>query len=425
MRIAYSALFVLLLPIIVARLLWRSRRAPAYRERLRERLGLFAAPVDERPVIWLHAVSLGETLAAKPLVERILDELDGYQLVITTTTPTGSQQVRRLFGQRVFHVYAPWDTPGAVSRFLKRARPQLLILMETELWPNMLHHCARQGCAVMLANARLSARSAAGYARLPRTTRRMLSQLDWIAAQSVADADHFLQLGMDPARMAVSGNIKFDLRLLPSLHSEARGLRSAWGLEARPTFIFASTHAGEDAIALEAFRRLRECQPRALMLLVPRHPERFEDVARQCSAAGWRVQRRSREQPLTEDVDLLLVDTLGELLLLYGVADVAVVGGSFIPHGGHNPLEAAVWARPILSGSSMFNFAEPTRQLSAAGALEQVDDAESLGARLCALLEDPAQCRRRGDAAAAVVSANRGALSALFGALQRLLDARP
>lgn len=430
MRLLYSALLILLLPLIVLRMLWRSRRAPAYRQRLSERLGFFPPPADSRPVIWIHAVSLGETLAARGLVERILEEMPGYQLAVTTTTPTGSAQLRRLFGERVFHVYAPWDTPGAVQRFLRRVRPRLLILMETELWPNMLHYCAapgRERCPVLLANARLSSRSAAGYARLPSLTTQMLARLDCVAAQSADDAGRFVELGLEPRRVQVVGSVKFDIRLEDGQREQAAGLRRDWGLDphtpGRPSFLVASTHEGEDAIALDALRRVREAHSGALLLLAPRHPERFAAVAQQCLDDGWTLARRSSGDGVDSNTDVLLIDTLGELALLFGVADVAVIGGSFAPRGGHNPLEAAVWGLPLLSGPSMFNFAEISERLNQAGALRQVADAKALGEALAALLADPVECERAGRAAQEVLRANGGALESLFAVLTDLLYA--
>jgi 3-deoxy-D-manno-octulosonic-acid transferase len=424
MRLVYSGLFILLLPLIVLRLLLRSRRAPAYRQRLGERLGFFRLPEDSRPLLWVHAVSLGETLAARPLIERMLDALPEYRVLVTTTTPTGSAQVERLFGDRVLHVYAPWDTPGALRRFLRRARPELLVLMETELWPNMLHHCRRVGCQVVLANARLSQRSAAGYARLPNTTANMLRAIDWLAAQGVADAERFARLGMDPARMAVSGSIKFDVQLSDALRAQAAALRSEWALDQRLVLVFASTHAGEDEIALEAFGELRKECSDALLLLVPRHPERFESVYTLCEASGWRVARRSTDTAVDGSVDVLLVDTLGELLLLFGIADIAVIGGSFVDNGGHNPLEASVWGVPVLAGPSMFNFSEVAARLQAVDALELSQDADALAATLGRLGADAGERQRRGAAALEVMSANRGALDALFAAIEALLLAR-
>lgn len=423
LRIAYSVLFTLLLPLIVLRMLLRSRRAPPYRQRLAERFGFFAAPIDDRPCLWVHAVSLGETLAARPLIERLLSDYAGYRVVVTTTTPTGSAQVQRLFGERVFHVYAPWDTPGAVKRFLKHIQPRLLILIETELWPNMLHYSQRCGCQVLLANARLSVGSAAGYARVAQTSRQMLSALDWIGAQSAGDAERFVQLGMPEDRVAVTGSIKFDVHIDDTMRKAARDLRRQWALDERPVIIFASTHAGEDEIALSVFSALRDQQPNALMLLAPRHPERFEEVHALCLAGGLQVLRRSTGAPVEPATDVLLVDSLGELLQLFGVADVAVIGGSFIPRGGHNPLEAAVWGLPVLCGSSMFNFADVTQRLVEVGGLQRCADEAQLLEQLLLLTRDSEEADRRGAAALGVMEANRGALAALLSGVDVLLDA--
>lgn len=420
MRHAYSVLLVLLIPAIVLRMLLRSRRAPAYRRRLGERLGFISVPEDSRPLLWVHAVSLGETLAARPLIERLFQEVEDVRILVTTTTPTGSEQVVRLFGNRVLHVYAPWDTPGAVKRFLAETRPQLLILMETELWPNMLHFARRADCRVILANARLSERSAAGYARFPGTVRAMLDALDHVAAQAEADAERFVDLGMDPKRVEVSGSIKFDVRLDEDLRARAARLREEWELSERPVFLVASTHRGEDQIALEALSILQLQRPETLMLLAPRHPERFDEVASLCLDGGFELRRRSAGAVPGAATQVYLIDTLGELLMLFGLANVAVIGGSFVPTGGHNPLEAAVWGMPVLCGPSMFNFADVTERLVAAGALEQVENAATLAGALAGLLGDPAETRRRGSVALDVMKQSRGAIDALVVAIRRV-----
>jgi 3-deoxy-D-manno-octulosonic-acid transferase len=420
MRLLYSALFTLLIPLLMLRLLLRSQRAPAYRERLAERLGYFEAPPGDSPVLWVHAVSLGETLAAAPLIERLLDALPDWRIAVTTTTPTGSAQVQRLFGDRVFHAYAPWDTPGAVRRTLRRLRPRVLLIMETELWPNLLHGCAASGCRVMLANARLSARSAAGYARLSGLTRGMLARIEQIAAQDEDDAQRFLALGADAGRVRVTGSIKYDLEISAARRAEVAALRAAWQLEKRRVLIVASTHEGEDELALQAFAALRGRVPDALLILAPRHPERFDSVAAKCRDAGWQVLRRSEAAAVTAATDLLLLDTVGELLSFYGLADLAVVGGSFVDNGGHNPLEPAAWGLPVLAGPSMFNFAAITARLARCGGLEQVSGAAALATRVVALLEDAAARQRLGAAARAEVERNRGALDRVVAAVLAL-----
>ncbi|WP_008293293.1 lipid IV(A) 3-deoxy-D-manno-octulosonic acid transferase [Congregibacter litoralis] len=424
-RFAYSMLFTVLQPFIVLRMLLRSRRAPAYRQRLGERFGFFDAPDDTRPCIWIHAVSLGETLAAGPLVERILKEHPDHRVIVTTTTPTGSAQVKRLFGERVFHVYAPWDTPGAVKRFLKRARPRLLILMETELWPNLLYYAQRSGCQVLLANARLSARSAAGYARVERLTREMLAALDWVGVQNATDGERFLQLGLDPRRLRVTGSVKFDVAVDDATRCSIGELSQQWALGERFVIIFASTHEGEDEVALSVYTAFRQQHKNALLLLAPRHPERFQSVYELCTRNSFEVARRSQTDPVDGSTDLLLLDSLGELSALFGVADLAVIGGSFIDRGGHNPLEAAAWGIPVLCGPSMFNFEDITVRLSTAGALQRCADEHELLRQFELLASDAREKRRRGAAALEVLENNRGALDALCDGLTELLGRHP
>lgn len=416
MRYLYSALFYMLLPFLLVRMLLRSRRAPAYRQRLAERFGLFEADPAPAgtPVIWVHAVSLGETLAAAPLIEGLLECWPDHRIVVTTTTPTGSERVQALFGERVFHVYAPWDLPGAVRRFLGRVRPRLLLIMETELWPNMLHYSRAMGCRILLANARLSARSAQGYARFAGLTRAMLQQLDTVACQSRADGQRFLALGLPPPALHVTGSIKFDLELNASLRAAAAGLRRELDADSRPVLVAASTHAGEDEQILEAFARLRQDADTALLVLVPRHPERFEEVYALCRGQGWNVVRRSTGDSPGPGVDVLLGDTMGELLLLLSVGQVAVIGGSLVPHGGHNVLEAAAWGVPVVTGPYMFNFEEISGLLVAAGAMIRLTDPAGLSACLQALLADAPRRRAMGAAGQRVVADNRGARKRLL-----------
>lgn len=419
MRYCYSALYYCLLPLIVLRMLWRSRRARSYRARLPERFGLFPhRPELAQPAIWVHAVSVGETVAAAPLVEALLREYPDHRIVLTTTTPTGSQRVRALFGERVFHVYAPWDLPGPVRRFLRRTRPRLLVLVETELWPNMLHYSQAAGCRVMLANARLSERSARGYGRLGGLTRQMLGQLDIVACQSEAEGERFLQLGLPESALRVTGSIKFDLSLDADLLDRAAGLRRELAPQGRPILVAASTHPGEEQQLLEAFGQIRQAPgaalDRCLLVLVPRHPERFDEVFGLCRKQGWRLARRSVDGVAAATDDILLGDTMGELLLLLGTATVAVVGGSLVEHGGHNVLEAAAWGVPVVTGPCMHNFTESSELLTAAGAMVKLDSAAELAPRLLELLGDPKRCAQMGAAGRQVLAENRGASQRLL-----------
>jgi 3-deoxy-D-manno-octulosonic-acid transferase len=404
-------------------MLWRSREAPDYRRRLAERFGFSAADPDRngRPVIWVHAVSVGETLAAAPVLEALLARYPGHRLVVTTTTPTGSERVRRLFGDRVFHVYCPWDLPGAVRRFLRANEPELLIIMETELWPNLLHYSRARGCHTLLANARLSARSARGYARFAGITREMLGDLDTVAAQSAADGERLLELGLAADRLHITGSIKFDLELDHSLQERAAELRALLGFSERPVLVVASTHAGEDEQVLAAFAELRESHPDCLLVLVPRHPERFDGVYQLCVDAGWSVCRRSLGEVPGPNDAILLGDTMGELLVFLGAATVAVIGGSLIEHGGHNALEASAWGVPVVTGPHMFNFAEISELLVEAGAMIMLADPAELGDCVTGLLADEGRRDMMGAAGKRVLEENRGALDRLLKLIDRAL----
>ena len=424
MRVLYSALYYSLLPLLVLRMLWRSRLAPAYRRRLPERFGWFPARRDiDLPAIWVHAVSVGEVLAAGPLVEALLRDYPQYRIVLTTTTPTGSERVRALFGDRVFHVYAPWDLPGAVHRFLRRTRPRLLLIMETELWPNMVYCSRAAGCRVVLANARLSARSARGYARVPGLTRQLLQGLDVLACQSSTDGERFLTLGLPATALVLTGNIKFDLALDDDLRTRAASLQRVLAAGGRPIVVAASTHAGEEELVLAAYREVRDAVGDCLLVLVPRHPERFDAVFLLCQQRGWQVWRRSANTDPMPGDDILLADTMGELLLLLGTATVAVFGGSLVARGGHNALEAAAWGVPIVTGPDMENFAEIGGRLRGAGAMVQLEDPARLGSCLLELLADPERRQRMGAAGVQVVARNRGASARLLALVAQQLRA--
>lgn len=420
-RWCYTALFYLALPAIALRLLWRARLAPAYRQRIAERFGFFAAP-ERTGGIWVHAVSVGETIAAAPMIRELQRRHPQLPVVVTTMTPTGSERVRALFGDSVFHVYAPYDTPDAVARFLNRVRPRLAIIVETELWPNTVHACARRGIPAVLANARLSARSARGYARLPRLAAAMLRELALVVAQNTEDGERFVALGLPPSRLLVSGSIKFDIELGAELVERAQRLRAAWRQDERLIWIGASTHAGEDEILLRAHRQLLGAHADALLVLVPRHPERFDTVAALIEREGFAYRRRSAGDAVPLDAAVLLGDSMGELLCLYGCADIAVVGGSFVDRGGHNTLEPAAWGLPIITGPSAFNFREIAELLSRVGASTIVHDADELARELARLATHPALRAQRGEAAQHAVENNRGALRKLCDAIDGLLQ---
>ncbi|WP_394561447.1 lipid IV(A) 3-deoxy-D-manno-octulosonic acid transferase [Aquipseudomonas alcaligenes] len=418
-RTLYTLILHLALPFIFLRLWLRARSAPAYGKRIGERFA-FGLPAFRQGGIWIHAVSLGESIAAAPLIRELLARHPELPITVTCMTPTGSERIQALFGERIQHCYLPYDLPWACSRFIERLQPRLAVIMETELWPNHIAACHRRGIPVALANARLSERSARGYARFSRLTAPMLVQLSLIAVQTEAEAERFRQLGARSDCVQVTGSIKFDLSVDAELPQRAAALRQSWGA-ARPVWIAASTHAGEDEVVLAAHRQLLGEHADALLILVPRHPERFEQAYEMSRREGFSVVRRSSSEPVAADVQVLVGDTLGELLFLYALADLAFVGGSLIPNGGHNLLEPAALGKPLLSGPHLFNFLEIAAQLRAAGDLLEVQDAAQLHAALRALFADSSESARMAEAGLGVLRANQGALARLLAGLERLL----
>ena len=416
-RTLYSIFFTLCIPLILLRLIYRAWRAPAYARRWSER---FALGGDVRQGgIWVHAVSVGESIAAEPMVRELMQRHPDLPITITCMTPTGSEQIRKLFGGQVGHAYLPYDLPWLQRRLLRKLKPRVGIIMETELWPNLVAECERAQVPLVLANARLSERSARGYQRVSWLVKPMFAALDWVAVQSQAEALRFSSLGVDKSAMMVTGSIKFDFRPSAALLAQAHALRKSWG--ERPVWIAASTHAGEDEQVLRAHQVLLQTLPDALLILVPRHPERFDSVARQVSDAGLLQVRRSQGGSPAPTDQVLLGDTMGELVMLYACADVAFVGGSLVPSGGHNYLEPAALGLPVLSGPHRFNFTEISDLLQGAGALQLVNDSQGISEALLTLLQDSKARKQAGDAGLAVVAANQGALELLLQGIEQRL----
>ncbi|VVC75042.1 3-deoxy-D-manno-octulosonic acid transferase [Aquicella siphonis] len=407
MRYLYTFLFYLALPFVFLRLWWKSRNQPEYRERLGERLGYY--PFRLEKCIWVHAVSVGETLAAIPLIKGLKARYPHVPLLVTTMTPTGAERVKSAFGDSVKHAYIPYDLPGAMQRFIATMHPVVCVIMETELWPNLLAACSRRKIPVCLVNARLSEKSAKGYGRIASLAREMLRRIDLIAAHGQADAERFVALGAYRERMITTGNIKFDIELPQDLQERSASLRAEMG-GARFVWIAASTHEGEEEIILAAHELIRAQNPSALLILVPRHPARFDAIAH-LAAQMFMTARRSRQEKCTPDTAVYLGDTMGELLLMYGASDVAFVAGSLIPRGGHNMLEPGALGKPILTGPHLFNFAEISELFVAANALNKVTDAQSLAEGLMNLMRHPQEREQMGARALQVISRNRGALS--------------
>ena len=419
-RLLYTLLLHLALPLIALRLALRARKAPAYARRINERFSL-GLPTMKPGGIWVHAVSVGESIAAAPMIRALQAHYPALPITVTCMTPTGSERIQALFGASVQHCYLPYDLPWAAARFLDRVQPRLAVVMETELWPNHIHQCAKRGIPVALANARLSERSARGYARFGKLTAPMLGELSLIAVQTQTEAQRFLDLGARPGCVEVTGSIKFDLKIDAELLQRADALRQQWQATTRPVWIAASTHAGEDEIVLAAHRQLLKTQPDALLILVPRHPERFNSVHELCISERLTTRRRSTAEAVQASDQVLLGDTMGELLFLYALADIAFVGGSLVANGGHNLLEPAALGKPVLSGPHLFNFLEIAAQLREAGALSEVENAMQLADKVAALLNEPSKMQRMSQVGLSVLKANQGALERLLEGLQRLL----
>ncbi len=418
LRIIYTLIFYLATPFILLRLLLRARKIPGYGQCWSERFGIIPALPTSTKTIWVHTVSVGESIAAAPLVRKLLAAQPDATILVTTMTATGSEQVQKLYGDelasgRILQCYIPYDLPCAVNRFLSRTRPQLAIFMETELWPNIIAACHQRNIPTLLTNARLSARSAKGYARIGLLTRPMLRKLSCIAAQTKGDAERFISLGFPKDRLQVTGTLKYDVTVPDITRVMAAALRKTWlaeRSEGARILIAASTHTGEDEQILAAFRQLRHKLPSLLLILVPRHPERFDDVYGLITAEGWRCVRRSTGAPVTAETDVLLGDTMGELVRLYATADIAFVGGSLIERGGHNPLEPAALGLPVLAGPHVFNFTEVNHTLESAGALFTVENAEQLVQTSEQLLTDDQHWQQASQATQTVMAANRGAI---------------
>lgn len=421
MKALYSFLLYLLLPFALLRLYWRSLKSPDYRRRVGERIGRLPA-LSTAGGLWIHAVSVGEVQASAPLIQRLLQAYPESPVLVTTTTPTGSQRLKELLGNDITHVYAPYDVPLIVRRFLAIAKPRLAVFMETEIWPNMLSECQRRGIPTLLANARLSERSAKGYARFGSLTADTFGMLDRIAAQGETDAEHFTRLGADPQSVVVTGSIKFDVKLPPSLREQSAVLKRGWG-EDRSVWIAASTHEGEDEQVLQAHAKVLQQIPDALLVLVPRHPERFDKVAQLVEKQGLTLVRRSDARDCSADTRVFLGDTMGELPMFFAAADLAFVGGSLVPHGGHNLLEPAASGVPVVTGPHVFNFTRITEMLMQADAAVMVGDASELAGTVTNWLGDASLRARIGENGLKVVEQNRGALERLVGLVDELLDA--
>ncbi|WP_297203184.1 lipid IV(A) 3-deoxy-D-manno-octulosonic acid transferase [uncultured Pluralibacter sp.] len=419
LELLYTALLYLIQPLIWIRLWVRGRKAPAYRKRWGERYGFFSHPLKPGGIM-LHSVSVGETLAAIPLVRALRHRYPYLPITVTTMTPTGSERVQSAFGGDVQHVYLPYDLPDALDRFLDKVDPKLVLVMETELWPNLIRILNKRHIPLVIANARLSARSAKGYGKLGKFIRTLLQRITLIAAQNEEDGERFITLGAKRSQVQVTGSLKFDISVTPQLAAKAITLRRQWAPR-RPVWIATSTHDGEESIILDAHQALLKQYPDLLLILVPRHPERFPDAIDLVRKAGLSFTTRSSGEVPSSGTQVVVGDTMGELMLLYGIADLAFVGGSLVERGGHNPLEPAAHAIPVLMGPHTFNFKDICARLSDASGLITVTDAASLVKEISALLNDADYRSFYGRHAVEVLYQNQGALQRLLQLLEPYL----
>lgn len=419
MRLLYSALLYLISPLFFLRLAYRGLRAPEYRRRWGQRLGFFPARVAV-PCLWVHTVSVGEFQGALPLIRLLREQHPDLPLVVTTITPTGLARADAALGKQAHIGHLPYDLPDAVARFLDRVQPAVAVIVETELWPNLFAACQRRAIPLLVVNARLSEKSLAGYRRVLPLAQQTLRSATAIAARGDVDAQRFAALGADPSRLHVTGNIKYDQAVPETARQQGASLRAQWGSE-RLVWIAASTHEGEESVALQAHGLLRQRFPGCVLILVPRHPERFDRVAQLVASQGWAWTRRSTGQAVEAKTEVYVADTMGEMFLLYAASDVAFVGGSLVPVGGHNMLEPAALGLPALTGPHVFNFTEVKNLLEAAGALLQVENVPQLADGVAAWFASPAARQQAGKAGLDCVEQNRGAVARVAALVSRAL----
>ncbi len=422
MRTVYTILFYVGMPFIWLRLLWRARRDPNYAKRWSERLGYVPSNIQSK-CIWWHCVSVGETLAALPLIKSLMQRYPEIPVLVTGMTPSGSAQIQKHLGESVSHMYAPYDLPHLWKRFLHKINPQLLIIMETELWPNMLAQCHAKQIPTLLINARLSEKSAKGYGRFSGLIKEMLDNLNTVAVQNQQDGDRFIRLGLAPEKLHITGTVKFDITISPELLEKARELRFSWDAK-RPVFIAASTHEGEEKIILDAFKKISAQDPDTLLILAPRHPERRQAIIQLCENHGFSYCLRSQNEIPQATTKVFIADTMGELLLFYAVSDIAFVGGSLIERGGHNILEPAAIGIPVITGPFLYNFAQIDRLLSESEALIKVKNAGGLATAVLGLLNDAKKREAVGKRGEAVIAKNRGASEKQLNLIARLMPVK-
>ena len=415
MRRLYSLLFYFVIPFVILRLWWRSLKNPAYRQRWLERFGIYSQTYSQN-VIWFHAVSVGECEALFPLIFLIQTRQPNHPILITTTTPTGSARVKTVLGESVQHVYLPYDLPNVIARFLKTFKPKIAVIVETEIWANLYHACAVEKIPLYLINARLSEKSVRGYQKIPSLVIPALNAITICATQTENDKTRFISIGANPNTVQNLGNIKFDVTVSDAVFSEGRALKNTFFAQ-RFILLAASTHDGEEALLLACYAKLKLKIPELLLAIAPRHPERFATVETLAKNAGFNIITRTSQKFCDNETDVFLIDTLGELKLFYAAADIAFVGGSFVPIGGHNVLETAAVGVPVLFGLEMRNFAQIAEKMLLEQAAIQCENTTELETAVIKLYTQPALRRDLIARAKNFIVQNQGATERIYNLL--------
>ena len=420
LRSLYNVLFLILIPLLLLRIYWRERHYPLNRRRWHERFAWRLPDAPKSSPIWIHAVSVGEAVAASPIVEHLRERYPATPILFSTTTATGAIATESRFGDSIVHVLFPYDIPSVVSKFMSHYSPQMLILMETELWPNLLRQCAHREIPVVLANARLSQKSASRYKYIAFHARQMLTNISWLGAQTTEDRERFIDLGADPRSVYVTGSVKFDVQLPPSASEAGQALRRFFGVN-RTVLIAGSTREGEEEILLKAFAKAANNHPGLLLLIAPRHPERFERVHDLCRRLNFHTVKHSAANNYNEQIEVYVIDSIGELPKFYAASDIAFVGGSMVPRGGHNVLEPAALGVPVIVGPHTQNFSEIVNQLYEANALYIARDSGSLEHVTERLLDDSNLRDKAGAAGKNFVAQNKGATVKIVRIVDKML----
>ena len=422
MRFIYTLVIYLLIPFVLLRLFFLGLNIPAYRTRWQERFGFFSWENKDKPVLWVHAVSVGEVNAATPIINFFLEQYPQYQILVTTVTPTGAYTIKQNFGNDVTHLYLPYDLPFSIKKFINTINPSILITMETEIWPNLYNVCEFSNIPILIVNARLSEKSSKGYRLVSGLMKQTLMKVNMIAAQTKKDAERFISFGADKDKVFVTGNLKFDITVPHSITEEAESLKRYFSVN-RPIWIAASTQEGEEEIVIKAHKKILIEYPDAILILAPRHPERVNKVAILCESADIKFVKRTEQRRFSKDLNAYILDTLGELQLHYAASQIAFVGGSLVNTGGQNMMEPASLGLPVISGLHTYNFKEITELLSEQEALISVSNEQELANEVCKLLSDANLRHNIGEKAQQVIEKNKGNIDRLIEIVEPYLSA--